>query len=438
MTGTLLSYGAMGVAMVEAVGTVDGPGAGRRPHGRQAVAFITVVSLLNSIAAMMILPVLPRLVEGFTHQTSGAAVYIGSFAAAFGLIQFLASPVLGSLSDAYGRRTVILISASGMAVDYLFMALAPSVGWLFVGRMISGLTASSGPAVNAYIADVIPPEERAGVFGWTGAAFSVGFLVGPALGGFLGVIDPRLPFWASAAIGLAVALYGLFVLPESLPRERRTPFSFRRANPWGSFRFLAERPQILGLVVVLSMMFMAAQCLPTTLPLFTEHRFHWSTAAVGAYLSYASVGHLVVQGLVVKRFVAKFGERVAAVTGYAATAAGFLIYATAPTGPLFAMGMPLYALAGLVGPSVQSQLTRSVAPTEQGRLQGAVAGVSSLIGVVAAMTFPLIFSFTAAKGHEGWPQGLHIYVAAAILICGAILAFRIMRRSPASVAASAA
>ena len=413
--------------MKVSVGAADGAKARRTPHGRQAVAFITVISLLNSIAAMMILPVLPTLVKGFTGETSGAALYIGAFAASFGLIQFFASPVLGSLSDAYGRRTVILISAAGMALDYLFMALAPSVGWLFVGRMIAGLTASSGPAVNAYIADVIPPEERAGVFGWTGAAFAVGFLLGPALGGVLGVVDPRLPFWASAAIGVAVALYGFFILPESLPVERRTPFNVRRANPWGSFRFLAERPQILGLVIVLTMMFIASQCLPTTLPLFTANRFGWSTAIVGSYLTYAGVGHMVVQALVVKRFVARFGERIAAVTGYVSTAIGFLIYATAPVGVLFPIGMPFYALAGLVGPSVQSQLTGSVEPTEQGRLQGAVAGVSSLIGVGAALMFPSIFAFAAGPGKGIVPIGLHIYVAAAILIIGAVLALRIMR-----------
>ena len=414
---------ASGEAMKPAKGAARPP---LSPGSRRAIAFVTVISLLNSIAAMLIIPVLPKLVEGFTHDTSHAAQWVGVFAVAFALIQFLASPVLGALSDAYGRRTVILISAFGMAADYLFMALAPSIGWLLVGRSIAGLTAASNPAINAYIADSIPPEERAGVFGWTGAAMSIGFLLGPSLGGFLGVVSPRLPFWASAGLGVMVALYGLLILPESLPKDRRTPFSFKRAHPLASIGFLAERPQVLGLVVVLMTMMVAAQCLPNTLVLYTEHRFGWSTAAAGLYLTYAGLGHLTVQSLVVKRYVGRFGERTAAVTGYLSTAVGFLIFAATPVGVLFPVGTPFYALAGMVGPAVQSQMTRMVAPNEQGRLQGAVAGLSSLAGMVAVLAFTQIFAFASAKGHEAVPQGLHLYVAAAVLLTGAALAWRNM------------
>ena len=405
------------------------------PASRRAVAFVTVISLLNSIAGMLIIPVLPKLVKGFTHDTSHAAQWIGVFAVAFALIQFLASPVLGALSDAYGRRAVILISAFGMAADYLFMALAPSIGWLLVGRSIAGMTAASAPAINAYIADSIPPEERAGVFGWTGAAMSIGFLLGPSLGGFLGVINPRLPFWASAALCGLVALYGLLVLPESLPKERRTPFSFKRANPWSSIGFLVERPQVMGLVLALMMMTVAAQCMPATLVLYTDHRYHWSTAAAGFYLTYAGAGHLIVQSLVVKRYVGRFGERAAAVTGYLSTAVGFVIFATSPIGALFPAGTPFYALAGLVGPAVQSQMTRMVAPSEQGRLQGAVAALSSLAGMVAVLAFTQLFAFASAPGHENVPQGLHLYAAVAVLLAGAALAWRKMSPRPAPIRA---
>ncbi len=419
--------------MTEAVSdAVVAETAARKSRARRAVAFITVISLLNSIAAMIIIPVLPGLVKSFTHDTSHAAQYVGVFAVAFALIQFVASPVLGALSDAHGRRTVILISAFGMAADYLFMALAPSVGWLFVGRMIAGLTAASGPAINAYIADTVAPEDRAGIFGWTGAAMSVGFLVGPSVGGLLGVINPRLPFWASAGLGLTVALYGLLILPESLPKERRTPFSFKRANPWGSLTFLVERPDVLGLVAVLMMMMIAAQCLPNTLVLYANHRYGWSSGTVGLYLTYAGVGHLVVQSLVVRRFVGRFGERAAAATGYLATAIGFVIYATAPTGVLFPIGMPFYALAGLVGPAVQSQMTRMVGPTEQGRLQGAVAGLSSLAGMAAVLVFTQTFAFAVRPENAGLPPGLHLYVGAAVLAIGAILALRNMSPARAS------
>ncbi len=412
--------------------------ASRKSRQRRAMVLVTVISLLNSMASMIIVPVLPRLAESFTHSTSHAAQYVGAFAAAFALIQFFASPVLGSLSDAYGRRTVILISAFGMAADYLFMALAPGIGWLFVGRLIAGVTASSAPAVNAYIADSIPPEERAGAFGWTGAAFAIGFLVGPLLGGFLGDINPRLPFWVSAGLCLAVALYGVLILPESLPRERRAPFKLRHANPWGSYRFLAERPAIVGLVAVMLMMTTAALCLPTTLVLYTQWRFAWSLRIVGLYLTFAGMGHLVVQWLVVRRAVARFGEKRTAVTGYFGCAFGFLIYATAPVGALFAIGLPFYAMAGLVGPAVQSQLTRSVAPTEQGRLQGTMATLSAVTGFFAPLLFTNLFAYASGPGKGHVPPGLHLYVAAAVLAAGGLLALRNMRaRENAPIVAAA-
>jgi DHA1 family tetracycline resistance protein-like MFS transporter len=394
---------------------------------RRVMSLIVVISLLNSMAAMIVIPVVPVLAEGFTHNVGHAALYVGGFAAIFALTQFLASPVLGALSDAHGRRAVILISAFGMAADYLFMALAPSIGWLFVGRMISGVTAASGPAVNAYIADSIPPEERAGAFGWQGASFAAGFLIGPSVGGLLGAINPRLPFMASAGLCLAIALYGLLILPESLPKERRTPFSFRRANPWGSFRFLVDRPQIAGLCAVAIMMAIASQCLPTTLVLYTGLRYGWAVSLVGVYLTCAGVGHLLVQSLVVRRAVKGLGERGAAFTGYAATAVGFLIYATAPVGLLFPIGLPFYAMAGLVGPAVQSQLTRKVLPTEQGRLQGAVSGLTALTGLFAPIMFTQIFAYATGPGKGVVPPGLHLYVGAAVLMIGAALALALMR-----------
>jgi DHA1 family tetracycline resistance protein-like MFS transporter len=402
-------------------------GTGGPPPWRRAVILVTAVSLLNSMAAMIVVPVLPKLVQSFTGDAGHAAEYVGLFAATFALVQFFASPVLGSLSDAFGRRTVILISAFGLAADYSFMALAPSVGWLFVGRIVSGVTAASAPAVNAYIADTIPPEERAAAFGWTGSAFAVGFLLGPALGGLVGAIDPRLPFWISAGLCLATAAYGLFVLPESLPKARRTPFAFRRANPWGAVRFLVERPQIRGLAATQGIMAMAAQCLPTTLVLYTFQRFGWSTAVSGPYLTYAGIGHLVVQSMVVKRMVGTFGERTAAAVGFASTAIGFVIYASAPIGLVFAAGMPFYALAGLVGPAVQSQMTRLVAPTEQGRLQGTNASIASLVALFAPVMFTQLFKYASGPGQGIVPPGLHLYVGAAVLASGALLALATMR-----------
>jgi DHA1 family tetracycline resistance protein-like MFS transporter len=409
---------------------VTSESAGPQPEARpwkRALALVTVISLLNAMATMTVLPVLPNLVKSFTGgDTARAAQLVGAFTAVFALAQFFAAPVLGSLSDAYGRRAVILISALGLAADYMFMALAPSVGWLFVGRIIAGITSASAGAVNAYIADSIPPQERAGAFGWTGAAMSSGFLLGPALGGVLGAVGLRVPFWVSAGLCLAAALYGLFVLPESLPASRRTPFRFRTASPWGALSFLRERPKITGLVAVLWMMTVAAQCLPPTIVLYTEQRYGWPINLAGLYLTYAGVGHLVVQSLVVKRFVAGFGERTAAITGFASTTIGFLIYATSPVGWAFFLGMPFYAMAGLVGPAVQSRLTRLVARTEQGRLQGTNASLASLAQMFAPLMFTQTFAL-AIRPHSGLPPGLHIYLAAAILAAGALLAARAMR-----------
>jgi DHA1 family tetracycline resistance protein-like MFS transporter len=401
------------------------------------LALVTVISLLNSMATMTVLPVLPNLLKSFTHSDSHALQYVGLFTAVFAAVQFFAAPALGSISDAFGRRAVILLSALGLAADYLFMALAPSVGWLFVGRIIAGVTSASGGAVNAYIADSIPPEERAGAFGWTGAAMASGFLLGPALGGVLGAINLRLPFWVSAGLCLVTALYGLFILPESLPQERRAPFQLRTANPWGALRFLLERPQITGLVAVLWIMTVAAQCLPPTIVIYTEHRYGWPLSVAGPYLTYAGVGHLVVQGLVVKRFVARFGERAAAITGFASTAIGFLIYATAPNGLVFPLGMPFYALAGLVGPAVQSRLTRLTARTEQGRLQGTNASLASLAQMFAPLMFTQVFAWAIRPGSTA-PPGVHIYLAAAILALGAVLAARNMRAGHAETAPATA
>jgi DHA1 family tetracycline resistance protein-like MFS transporter len=401
---------------------------------KRALALVTVISLLNSMATMTVLPVLPNLLKSFTHgSTSEAAQFVGWFTATFACVQFFAAPLLGSLSDAFGRRTVILLSALGLAADYMFMALAPSVGWLFVGRVIAGVTSASAGAVNAYIADSIPAEERAGAFGWTGAAMSSGFLLGPALGGVLGAINLRLPFWVSAGLCLASVLYGLFILPESLPPERRSPFRFRTANPWGALQFLAERPLIVGLVAVLWMMTVAAQCLPPTIVLYTEQRYRWPISLASFYLTYAGIGHLLVQSLVVRRFVARFGERAAAITGFASTAVGFLIYATAPSGLVFPLGMPFYALAGLVGPAVQSRLTRLVARTEQGRLQGTNASLASLAQMFAPLMFTQVFAWAIRPGSTA-PPGLHIYLAAIILALGALLAARNMRAASAEAA----
>ncbi|MFO0995591.1 MAG: MFS transporter, partial [Alphaproteobacteria bacterium] len=259
-----------------------------RPTGRQraAVIFIFITVVLDVLALGVMIPVLPKLVVTFVdgNVEAGAKVY-GVFGIAWALMQFLFSPFLGSLSDRFGRRPVILISNFGLGLDYILMALAPNLAWLFVGRVISGITAATITTAGAYIADVTPPERRAGGFGLIGAAFGIGFVLGPALGGLLGAIDARLPFWAAAGLSLANGLYGLFILPESLPRAKRAAFSWTRANPLGSLALLRSHPVLLGLSGVLFVQNLAHVVLPSTFVLYAIYRYGWDERMVGLTLA---------------------------------------------------------------------------------------------------------------------------------------------------------
>ncbi|HWJ70523.1 MAG TPA: MFS transporter [Sphingobium sp.] len=392
---------------------------------RRAVALIAVVSLLNSMASMIIVPVLPMLVKEFTGDTEHAAAYVGEFAAIFAIAQFLAAPVLGALSDAFGRRRVILISAFGLAADYLLMGFAPSVGWLLIGRVIAGVTSASALAVNAYIADSIAPEERAGAYGWIGAAFAIGFLAGPAIRGLLGNIDPRLPFWVSAGLCFAMALYGTVLLPESLPVERRVRFTLARANIWSSFRLLADNPR--------------AQ--PAARPHDDDDGRHLPARHArslyglslrlvlghGRHLSHLC-RHRASARAVATRAPFRRSFRRAGSSGDRLCQRGARLpdFRQRPARRAVPRRTPFYALAGLVTPAIQSRLTQSVAHDEQGRLQGTVAGAQALAGLLAPIMFTQIFAFAIGPGHGSAPAGLHLYAAAAVLICGAMLAWRRM------------
>ena len=402
------------------------------PH-RKAVIFVAGVSLMNAVASMIVVPVLPKLVQSFTGDTASAARQVGLFATSFALVQFLASPVLGSLSDRFGRRMVILTSAFGQAFNFMLMALAPSLAWLFFARVISGFTAGNAPAINAYIADVIPKEERASHFGWVSAANSAGFLLGPALGGLLGEVSPRLPFWVSAGLCLVNCLYGFFVLPESLHRDRRSPFSFARSHPGAAFRFIASRPDLRTLVVVLMMLMVAQQCLPNTIVLYTGYRFAWSSAEVGAYLTAVGLGNILVQAFVLKRVVRRFGERTAVIIGFSSATIAFLIYATAPAAVFFVIGAPFFAFTGLITPAMQAQLTRRVEKDEQGRLQGSIAALTSLLGLFTPLVYTEVFAFAIGPGKSLLPPGAHMYLAASFLMAGALMAWRFLAK-PADLA----
>ena len=356
------------------------PVAGIPPaRGGAAVAFIFVTILLDMLALGLIMPILPKLIESFVdNDTASAARIFGLFGTAWALMQFFFSPILGGLSDRFGRRPVVLLSNFGLALDYVLMALAPSLSWLFVGRVISGITSASVSTAFAYIADITPSERRAAVFGKIGVAFGAGFILGPAIGGLLGGIDPRLPFWAAAALSFANTLYGWLILPESLPRERRAPFRWKNANPLGALHLLRSNRTLAGLSVVTFVAQLAHVVLPSTFVLYATYRYGWTTTTVGVTLAMVGICSMAVQGGAIGPIVRRFGERRALLMGLASGAAGFLIFGTASSGPLFWIGIPVMALWGVAGAATQALTTRLVAPDQQGQLQGATSSVQSV------------------------------------------------------------
>ena len=368
---------------------------------KAAVGFIFATALMDILAIGMIVPVLPQLVKSFTHGDTGhAADYVGLFGAVFALMQFVFSPVQGALSDHFGRRPVLLISIFGLGADYVLMALAPNVGWLFVGRTISGITAASFSTANAYIADITPPKDRAASFGLMGAAFGIGFIIGPALGGVLGQINPRLPFWAAAALALINGMYGLFILPESLPKDRRAPFRLANASPIGSLKLLTAYPGLVQLACVLFLYFLAFQPLQSVTVLYTNFRYGWAPNAMGLFLAGIGLASIVVQTRLVKPVVKRFKERGALYIGLAFGAVGMFLYGWAPTGLWFWAGVPLYGLVGLVQPGVQGMMTRRISPHEQGRLQGANASIMAVTGLIGPILATQIFHhLTASRVH---------------------------------------
>ena len=384
---------------------------------RRALAFIFCTVSLDVLALGVMIPVLPTIVLGFMGgDTAGAAEMFGVFATVWALMQFLCSPLLGALSDRYGRRPVILISCLGLGLDYIFMALAPSLLLLLIGRVISGITSATIGTSFAYIADVTKPEERARAFGLVGMAFGLGFVVGPAIGGLLGSVDPRLPFWISAAACLANAAFGWFVLPESLPPEKRMEFAWKRANPIGSLRLLASHRQLLGLAAVDFLGNFAHQVLPAVFVLYAGHRYGWGEMTVGLTLAFVGICTAIVQGLLIGPIVGRFGSRRALIAGLLAGALGMSIYGLAETGPWFWAGVPVMAFWGLAGPAVQDMMTRRVGGSEQGQLQGANSASRSIAGLVSPGLFAVLFAGTidTLPGASFLLAGLLLLAAAAV------------------------
>lgn len=395
------------------------PGGNAAAPRKAALAFIFVTVVLDMLALGITVPVLPKLVLGFEGGDSARAAHVvGLFGTLFAAMQFLFAPFLGAISDRFGRRPAILLSNFALGADYVLMALAPGVAWLFLGRTISGICAASFSVPSAYIADVTPPEKRAAGFGFLGAAFGLGFVIGPAFGGLLGSIDARLPFWVAAGLSLANACYGLFVLPESLPPGKRGTFSWARANPIGSFALLRRHPLVLGIAGVAALSYLAHEVLPSMWVLYTDYRYHWGERAIGLTLALVGICSAVVQGGLVRTGVARMGERRALIFGLACGAIGFAAYGLAPTSAWFLVGIPFGALWGFAGPAAQALLSQRVDASEQGRLQGALAGVRGITGMIGPTLFTAAFAW-AVKGADPRP-GAPFLLAAGLLAAAAI------------------
>jgi DHA1 family tetracycline resistance protein-like MFS transporter len=396
---------------------------------KAAVLFIFATALMDVISLGIMIPVLPNLVKQFAGgDTALAAQYTMAFALTWGLMQFFFGPIVGMLSDRFGRRPVLLMSIFGLGVDYVFMALAPTLSWLFVGRVINGITSASFSTANAYVADVTAPQERAKAFGILGAAFGVGFLVGPAIGGALGDINLRLPFWAAAGLAVCNWLYGFFVLPESLPPSRRTAsLSWSRANPVGALSFLRERKNLLGLISINVLYLFAHNVFPSIFVLYVGYRFNWGPFAAAAMLIATGLAGILVQTLVVGRVVKAIGERGALLIGLVSAMLAFIVYGLASTPKWFFAGVPAGALGALIMPGLQSLMSRRVAANEQGRLQGLNSAFMGLTAIFGPMLYLSTLAFAVRHDAQLHQPGLPIMIASGFCAAALALAVRVAK-----------
>jgi DHA1 family tetracycline resistance protein-like MFS transporter len=389
-----------------------------------AVLFILITVMLDMLSFGIIIPVLPKLVEEFfSGDTAQAAMIYGLMGTTWAVMQFFCSPIQGALSDRFGRRPIVLLSNLGLGLDYIVMALAPTVAWLFLGRAISGLASSSFSTAGAYIADVTPPEHRAAAFGKIGMAFGIGFILGPALGGWLGEIDPRLPFWGAAALSLANACYGFFVLPESLARDKRMTFSWKRANPVGSLVLLRSHHELFGLAAVAFFGYLAHTVLPNVSVLYMGYRYGWGTATVGLTLAGVGVAVMIVQGGLIRPVTARLGLRTTLLVGLLCGAIGFSVYGVAPEGWIFWLGIPVMAFWGLAGPAAQALMSRRVSSSEQGQLQGAIASINGLTGLIGPILFTQSFAYFIGPRAAWHLPGAPFLLASLMMLSAAAIAW---------------
>ena len=405
----------------------------RMPKARTAaLGFILVTVTLDILGIGLIVPILPKLIEEFSGGDLRAASYAsGWLGALYALMQFVFAPLLGCLSDRIGRRPVILVSQFGLALDYLLLALAPNLSWFVVGRIIAGITGANFAAATAYIADVSPPEKRAANFGLVGAAFGIGFIIGPLLGGTMGQLGLRMPFYAAGALTLINWLYGYFILPESLKPEHRRPIDWSRANPFGAFVELARRPRVFGLAICAFLSFVAHQVYPSIWVLYTELRYGWNPLWNGISLAVVGVCAAVVQGLLTTKAIERWGDWNTAFIGLALSAAAYAAYGLASAGWVVYVVIVLGSIGGLAGPAVQGLISNSVRDDEQGAVQGAVTSLESVSGIVGPLITTSLFAHFIAPERSLQIPGAPFFSSAMIAML-ALAAAWVARRSIAA------
>jgi MFS transporter, DHA1 family, tetracycline resistance protein len=402
-----------------------------------ALAFIAVTLLLDTIGFGLIMPVYPRLLVEITGESlSRAAIYGGWLGFVYAAMQFVAAPILGNLSDRYGRRRVILIAVGALGIDYMIMGFAPTLAWLFVGRAIAGAAGASFTPAYAYVADISSPDRRAQNFGVVSASFGIGFIIGPAIGGLLGTLGPRAPFFAAAVLSLINFSYGFFVLPESLPPERRRAFEWRRANPLGTLSQMKKHPVVLGLLLALFLWSLGNQVMPSTWAFYTKLRFGWSEAMIGA--SFAAVGVVMAssQAIVMRLIVPRLGERQAALIGIASGTVGYVGFGLATAGWMMFAFLATWFFAAIVMPTTNALMSHLVSPDAQGELQGAVASLFSLSAIIGPPIMTHLFSrFSAPDASVHIPGAA--FLAAAILAIACIVVFWLSTREPVAESGAA-
>lgn len=400
------------------------------------LAFIFITLLIDFIGFGIIAPVVPKLIEQLIGgNESDASWYGGWLTFAYAFMQFFFAPILGGLSDKYGRRPILLLSMAGMGIDYLFLAFAPTIFWLFVGRIFIGITGASMTAAQAYIADISAPEKRAQNFGLVGMAVGIGFVLGPVIGGTVSEAwGLRAPFFLTAGLSLLNALYGYFILPESLKMENRRAFSWSRANPWGGLRQLKNYRSIYALLGAVALIFTAAHAIQSNWTYYTMHVFKWSQAMVGYSLSFAGLMLMIVQGGLIRIVLPKIGYHRAVYIGLIIYGASFLLFALAGEGWMMFPILGLYGLGGIFGPSLQGIISNQVPPNEQGELQGTFTSLISITNIIGPLLMTGLF-------HEFTKTGARIYfpaapfaMAAVLTLLGAVLAIRAFRKHTKTVA----